>query len=153
MTTPTAQAGGEATVVACCQLGLQVGDLEGKRARADAAIEQAAAEGAAIVVLPELATSGYMFDNADHARSLAEPVPGPSTDHWRELAEQFGLTIIGGICEDGDDSPYSTPPPSWTTTASGRPIARCICGTGRSSCSPPGTSHRRSSMSAGTRSP
>lgn len=103
MTSPSAVDGDPATVVACCQLALQVGDLEGNRARADAAIEQAAATGATIVVLPELATSGYAFMDADQARALAEPVPGPSTDHWHELAERLDVTVIGGICEDGGD--------------------------------------------------
>ncbi len=47
--------------VACCQLAPRVGELEGNRARARAAIIDAARGGARIVVLPELAGSGYVF--------------------------------------------------------------------------------------------
>jgi predicted amidohydrolase len=95
--------GGGTTVVACCQLRPQVGDATGNRARADTAIRRAAASGGSVVVLPELTTSGYSFTDAREAASLAEPVPGPSTEHWQELAAELGVTIVAGVCEDGGD--------------------------------------------------
>jgi predicted amidohydrolase len=98
-----ARGSGGATVVACCQLHLQVGDIAGNRARADTALERAAASGATVVVLPELATSGYSFTDAMEAASLAEPVPGPSTTHWTTKAADLGVTIVGGVCEDGGE--------------------------------------------------
>jgi 5-aminopentanamidase len=85
--------------VACAQLAPQLGDLEGNRARAAAAIEDAAAQGATLVVLPELCTSGYVFADADEARALAEPADGPTAAAWHELATRHGLVIVGGLCE------------------------------------------------------
>jgi predicted amidohydrolase len=89
--------------VACAQLAPQLGDLEGNRARTAAAIDEAAAQGAALVVLPELCASGYVFADADEARALAEPADGPTATAWHELASRHGLVIVGGLCEVDED--------------------------------------------------
>jgi len=89
--------------VACCQLAPLIGEAEGNRARAEAAIEGAARDGARIVVLPELCNSGYVFADADEARRLAEPADGPTVSGWTRLARSHHLVVVGGICElDGD---------------------------------------------------
>jgi 5-aminopentanamidase len=92
-----------AVEVACCQLGPQIGDPDGNRARAEAAIEGAARDGARIVVLPELCNSGYVFADADEARRLAEPADGPTAAAWARLARAHDLVVVGGICERGAD--------------------------------------------------
>jgi 5-aminopentanamidase len=86
--------------VACCQLGPRVGELEANRARARAAILTAAENGARIVVLPELANSGYVFADAREARTSAEPLDGPTVGEWGALAREHDLVIVGGVCED-----------------------------------------------------
>jgi predicted amidohydrolase len=86
-------------LVACCQIAPQIGDLEANRSRAARAVEAAAAEGARVVVLPELCSSGYVFRDAAEARALAEPDDGPTTTGWAELARRHDLVIIGGFCE------------------------------------------------------
>ena len=91
------------TRVACHQLAPVIGDLAGNRARALAAIDAAAQAGADVVVLPELVTSGYVFDGADEARPLAEPADGPTLRGWAELAAAHDLVIAGGFPELGDD--------------------------------------------------
>jgi 5-aminopentanamidase len=90
------------TVVAACQLSLAVGDPGGNLVAAAAAIEQAAAAGAGLVVLPELCDSGYVFESAAEARTLASPVGNsPALQQWHELAGQHGTVIVGGFCELG----------------------------------------------------
>ena len=91
---------GSRTVVACCQLAPQLGDVAGNLAEAEAAVRQAASSGAEVVVLPELMPSGYSFADKLEAAALAEPVPGPSTSAWQELAAELGVTIVAGVCED-----------------------------------------------------
>jgi predicted amidohydrolase len=86
--------------VAVHQLAPVIGDLEGNRARARAAIEAAADAGARIIVLPELAVSGYVFHDQDEARALAEPADGPTVAGWAELAAARGLVVVGGFAED-----------------------------------------------------
>jgi 5-aminopentanamidase len=85
--------------VAVHQLAPVVGDLDGNRARARAAIEAAAAAGARVVVLPELAASGYVFRDADEARGLAEHADGPTVTGWVEAAAAHDLVVIGGFAE------------------------------------------------------
>jgi predicted amidohydrolase len=82
--------------VACCQLGLRIGEPEHNRALARDAIEHA---GAQVVVLPELCNSGYVFANADEARQLAEPADGPTVSGWVQLAQSLGIVVVGGFCE------------------------------------------------------
>jgi len=89
--------------VACHQLAPVVGDLERNRARALAAIDAAAAAGAHVVVLPELAASGYVFADAEEARRLAEPADGPTPTGWADRARAHGLVVVGGFAELGAD--------------------------------------------------
>jgi predicted amidohydrolase len=91
----------DAVSVACAQLAPVFGDLEGNRALAAAAIRAAAASGAAVVVLPELCTTGYAFADESQARELGEPADGPTLSHWQELAAETGLVVVGGFCELG----------------------------------------------------
>jgi predicted amidohydrolase len=89
--------------VACCQLSLAVGDPATNRSTARNAIREAAAAGARVVVLPELANTGYMFADAEALAAAAEPVDGPTVSEWMELARELTLIIAAGFAELGDD--------------------------------------------------
>jgi predicted amidohydrolase len=83
--------------VTCSQIPLAIGDVTGNQTTATAAIEAAARDGAQIVVLPELASSGYVFADRAELASLAETRDGPSITAWANLAESFDLTIVAGF--------------------------------------------------------
>ena len=89
--------------VACHQLAPAIGELDANRAAALGAIDAAAAAGAQVVVLPELVASGYVFDDADEARALAEPADGPTVTGWAGRAAAHGIAIVGGFAELGGD--------------------------------------------------
>ena len=95
--------GSSERTVAVAQLAPRIGDLDGNRERAATAIARAAEAGAALVVLPELCNSGYVFADAEEARALAEPIDGPSVRRWRALAADIGLTVVAGVCELDDE--------------------------------------------------
>ena len=90
--------------VAGIQMEPRIGHKEDNMARSVALIERAAAGGAALVVLPELANTGYVFESRAEAFALAESVPaGPSTQAWIEAARRCNTHIVAGIAErDGD---------------------------------------------------
>ena len=91
-------------VVAACQLGLAVGEVESNRAAAANAVMEAAGQGAELVVLPELCDSGYVFADEAEARNLATPAADSPTLHeWQALAGEYRTTIAGGFCERGED--------------------------------------------------
>lgn len=87
--------------MAVCQLPLSVGDTQGNLCLTIEALT-AVADEADVVVLPELANSGYVFTDAAEARSLAEPAWGQTTRAWAELAARHELVVVGGLCEIDD---------------------------------------------------
>lgn len=62
-------------------------------------LEKAAKMGAQLVVFPELSLTGYAC--GDTFFEVAEPVPGPSTDHVSEIARELGLHVVFGMPERG----------------------------------------------------
>jgi predicted amidohydrolase len=89
--------------VACCQTIPEVGDPAASAARARAALRSAVEAGADVVVLPELAGSGYVFSSAEEARAAAVPVDGELLDGWAQEAARGNAVVVGGFCELGDD--------------------------------------------------
>lgn len=85
-----------------------IGNKADNVARSITAIEDAANRGAVLVVLPELANSGYVFSSREEAFSLAEQVPhGPSTDAWIEVAQRKNVYVVAGIAERDCDRLYN----------------------------------------------
>ena len=75
-------------------------DVAQNKEKLAANIRQVAAEGAELVVLQELHNSLYFcqvesVDNFD----LAEPIPGPSTEFYGELAKECGVVIVTSLFE------------------------------------------------------
>ena len=63
-------------------------------------IEDLAKRGAEIIVLQELHNSLYFCQVEDvNNFDLAEPIPGPSTGFYGELARQFGVVIVTSLFE------------------------------------------------------
>lgn len=91
------------TRVACQQLAPTFGDLAANQAMTLAAIREAASSGADVVVLPELASSGYMFDSPEEAASLAIGADHEILAEWAAEAAAADIIVVGGFCELGDD--------------------------------------------------
>ncbi len=92
------------TLIAAAQFGPVLGDPDANRATAAGAVRDAAAEGARLVVLPELSDSGYVFTGPDEARGLAtRAADSPTLRQWQDLAAAHGCAVVGGFCELGDD--------------------------------------------------
>lgn len=75
-------------------------DIEENFQNAIKKIREAAAQGAQIICLQELFKSLYFCDVEDHANfSLAEAIPGPSTEALGALAGELGVVIIASLFE------------------------------------------------------
>jgi predicted amidohydrolase len=79
-------------------------DPEGSLERAADAIARAAGQGARLVLLPEMCTTGFTMD----AERWAEPLDGPSATRLAELAARHRVWLIAGLAaREGDGAPFN----------------------------------------------
>jgi 5-aminopentanamidase len=89
--------------VAVAQIEPQLGEKERNLATCIARMEEAAAADAQLLVLPECAIPGYMFDSGEEAMPHAEEIPGPVTETLERQCARLGLYVVCGLLErDGD---------------------------------------------------
>ena len=90
--------------VAVAQIEPRLAALDRNREACLARLEEAAAAGCKLVVLPECASSGYVFDSPEEALGAAEEIPGPFTDALEAACGRLCIHCISGMLErDGDD--------------------------------------------------
>lgn len=95
-----AQPGNQLPLIACVQMEPQIGNKAENVARSLHYIEVAAKHGASLIVLPELANTGYMFASRPEAFALAEELPGgESAQAWAAAAQRLGVYVVAGIAE------------------------------------------------------
>jgi len=94
--------------IAVCQLPLNIETPDENLRLAESAIRQAAASGAELVVLPELTNSGYVFRSLEEVKERATTLDGPVIAKWSELAREFGITIVGGLAINHDETFFNT---------------------------------------------
>jgi predicted amidohydrolase len=76
--------------------------LFGKSANLEALLRltgEAAAGGAKLIVTPEMATTAYCWATRDEIASDVEPVPGPTTQHFAEIAADHDCWMVVGLAE------------------------------------------------------
>ncbi len=66
-------------------------------------------KGADLIVLPELAGTGYLFQDRPEAMGLAETFPGgPTSECFQGLAAELGAVIVGGFAERVGDRLFNS---------------------------------------------
>jgi 5-aminopentanamidase len=66
-------------------------------------LEEAKAAGAELLVLPECAIPGYMFESAEEALPYAEEIPGPASETLEHECRRLGMHAVCGLLErEGD---------------------------------------------------
>lgn len=76
------------------------GDTHDNMRRLSEGIRSLAADGAELIVLQELHNSLYFCQVEDVDNfNLAEPIPGPSTRYFGELAQELGVVIVTSLFE------------------------------------------------------
>src|ERR1700733_2820870 len=103
-------AGAESEItIACIQMEPIVGAKQANLANSLKRINEAAREGARLIVLPELANSGYVFRDREEAFALAEEVPaGGTTATWIDAAQRHDVYIVAGIAERAGNALYNS---------------------------------------------
>ena len=92
------------TRITCVQMAPVLGDLAGNADRATAAIAAAVAAGADVVVLPELVTSGYVFESVEEVRAVAITSEHEVFARWSAAAgggAAGGTVVVAGFAEAG----------------------------------------------------
>lgn len=91
------------TRIACCQLNPVLGDIDANSGLIESAVADAVGAGADIVVLPELATSGYMFADDDEARAASLPATDPRFAKWSgAVGDSLAVLGFSELGEDGN---------------------------------------------------
>ncbi len=86
--------------VAVAQYAPHVGDLDGNRTAAVGWARRAAAESVDLLVLPELASSGYVFaSDAEAAASAEDPAGGAVTAALTAVCAEAGMHCVVGVNE------------------------------------------------------
>lgn len=86
-------------LVACSQFTPVVGAVRENVQRSLTLIREAAERGATVIVLPELASSGYVFTDSAEAAAASEPADGFAVTSWQQAATELGVVIVAGFAE------------------------------------------------------
>jgi predicted amidohydrolase len=92
---------------AVCQYAPVLGDFAINVEKGARAIEEAAENGADLIILPEMANSGYVVYSSAEARALAEhPNESPAVARWQELAHEYNTYVVAGFGEKVNDTAF-----------------------------------------------
>ncbi|ANE04653.1 nitrilase-related carbon-nitrogen hydrolase [Corynebacterium crudilactis] len=89
--------------VASCQIDIDIDNPESIRASMISSVKAAADAGASLIVLPELATSGYCFADQAEATRRSEVIPGKWTTFLQEMSREFQIVLVSGISEISEE--------------------------------------------------
>lgn len=95
-------------IVAAVQFQPKLSDVFFNLKTAQQMAFEAAAKGAALVVLPELCTSGYVLENKREAADCAQERDGYQTEAFVPIARRFNTHIVFGYVESRDGKLYNS---------------------------------------------
>ena len=87
------------------QVRVAMGDKKANLAELLRALDDAAAAGCDVAVLPECSLAGWLSASA---RDAAEPIPGPFTRKLHEVAKRCRMAIVAGLEERDGDRIYNS---------------------------------------------
>ncbi|MGI9253126.1 MAG: nitrilase-related carbon-nitrogen hydrolase [Thermomicrobiales bacterium] len=91
-------------LAAAIQFEPVLGDVEGNLEALLRLCEEAAAGGAKLIVLPEMATTGYCWVDRAEVAPFVEPIPGPTTEVFQSFCARHGCWVVVGMAEVVEDS-------------------------------------------------
>ena len=87
-----------------------LGDPKANRRKAEAMIREAAENGAELICLPEMYTTGYNLDIiGPQITQLAENIDGPTVTDLQQLAKKLKIHIVAPLALNLEDDPEARP--------------------------------------------
>ena len=94
--------------VAGVQMDVKIGDCRANVERMANWLRDERTQSAQLVVFPECAVTGYCFESKAEGMTVAEAIPGPSTDRMLAIAKQHGKYLAFGTLEKAGDDLYNS---------------------------------------------
>ncbi len=94
--------------VAACQIDPSLGEVDRNLERIERAVAGAAEQGARLVVLPEAAVTGYVFESLDEALSVAPRAAAVAEDRLATLAAEKNVSLVVGTLEPEGREVFNT---------------------------------------------
>lgn len=87
-------------------------DIQANLKKAERFMEKAAEKDARIICFPEMGFMRFFpqYHEKEKYFKYAEPIPGPTVEHFQPLAEKFGLITVLNIFENDSGTYYNTSP-------------------------------------------
>jgi predicted amidohydrolase len=93
--------------VACIQFNPKLNERDENIKELAKVVTEAAQNGAKLIVTPEMATTGYHYQNREAIRPFVDQIPGATTCYFEAIAKQFNTYIVIGMPEvDGETNIY-----------------------------------------------
>ena len=91
-------------LAAVAQMEPQLGEVARNLEAIVARLEEASAEGVTLIVLPECAVSGYVFDSPEEALASAQEIPGPTLEVLEQACARLDIyAVCGVLAREGDE--------------------------------------------------
>lgn len=94
--------------VAVAQIEPQLAEKKHNLEIVEQTIVTSSQSGASLVVLPEAAVTGYVYDSLDEARAVAETIPGPATEVIAAATEKQHVFAVVGMLERAGPDVFNT---------------------------------------------
>jgi len=89
----------QAVKVAAIQFNPRLGVLKENVDALAIRFDEAAQQGAKIIVAPEMATTGYLYLNRTDIQDVVETIPGPTTRRFARIAKRYDCYLVWGMPE------------------------------------------------------
>ena len=83
-------------------------DITANLSQAEDLVREAAGRGAELIALPEVMHLRVGGEHAGQYLDAAEPIPGPTTQHFSALASELSVTLLLGSIGETSDDPQRT---------------------------------------------
>jgi 5-aminopentanamidase len=94
--------------IAAHQLAPSIANLSANEEMSVAAVRRSVADGAQLIVMPELTLSGYMLASPEEARRVAITADHPVFAAWAEAVSEADGVVVGGFAELDDGLVYNS---------------------------------------------